>query len=110
MVQSSYYFQFVMLPPHTHTHTHSSLPSSVTLPVVDHLLALYSLTDCYDDVIAKARVLVEKAVLIRGHGSPLPLLEEVMVMLEPLAGVPVYEQLAVSHLWRAICVGEQQIT
>ena len=93
---------------YTHTST-SSLSPSVTLPVVDQLLSLYSLTDSSDDIIARARVTVEKAILLRGRGSPLSLLEEAMVMLEPLVGVRAYEQLAVTHLWRAICVAEQQI-
>lgn len=89
--------------------TPSSLSSTALLAAVNHLLSLYSLGDSTVDIINKARVTVEKAILSKGLESGLYLLEDAALMLEPLACVSAYEQLAITHLWRVICVGEQQI-
>ena len=82
---------------------HSSLPPPALLPVVDTLLTLHTTP------VEKARLTTKKAVLLRGCGQTFSLLEEAMELLSRLKVPQANEQLAIAHLWKAICVGEQII-
>ncbi len=70
--------------------------------------------------------MVEVAIIGRthkdseGYTSPLPLLDDALAILEPLTNLPlrhsppsflsrVHEQLAVTQLWKAICIQEELV-
>ena len=84
---------------------YSCLSPLALLPVVDALLTLHT------SLTHRGRLTIEKAILSRGHGQAKTLLNEAVLMLErsDFDDVGAYEQLAIAHLWKALCVGEQVI-
>ena len=100
---------------------HSYDTSDDQLSVVQQLLDLYT-SDTR--VIDRARLMVEVASLRKEGTSeddlspPLSLLDEALSLLEPLISHPhsppflisrVHEQLAITHLWKAVCTHEQLV-
>ncbi len=108
-------FEKFMISMYMHVHVHvsktpsplfyssSGLSCVALLPAVDALLALHT------SHTERARLTIEKAILSRGRGQATILLEEAMGILEHVGEARAYEQLAIAHLWKAICVGEQII-